>query len=94
MPAQNGTGPLGQGPMTGRAFGPCNEQAMNFDFRNRYGLGQGRGRRRGAPRAYGRFFGSMSNTNELGQEFELDALKKQKVWLEERIQKLETESSE
>ena len=23
MPAQDGTGPLGQGPMTGRGLGPC-----------------------------------------------------------------------
>lgn len=23
MPGQDGTGPMGQGPMTGRGFGPC-----------------------------------------------------------------------
>ena len=31
MPGMDGTGPLGQGPMTGRGFGRCR---WNFAFRN------------------------------------------------------------
>ena len=41
MPAQDGTGPLGQGPLTGRGMGPC-------------GRGFGRGFRRGFGRGFGR----------------------------------------
>lgn len=37
MPARNGTGPMGQGPMTGRGLGPCRRSAG-------YGLGRGYGR--------------------------------------------------
>ena len=42
MPGQNGTGPLGDGPMTGRGLGPC-------------GGGMARGRSFGAGRGYGWF---------------------------------------
>jgi hypothetical protein len=38
MPGQDGTGPLGQGPLTGRGFGPC---------------GRGLGFRRGFCRGFG-----------------------------------------
>ncbi len=43
MPYFDGTGPLGQGPLTGRGFGPC-------------GLGLGRRRRFGPGRGLGRYF--------------------------------------
>jgi len=42
MPGQNGTGPLGQGPMTGRGLGPCGA-----------GMGRGRGFGRGMGRGMG-----------------------------------------
>lgn len=29
MPRMDGTGPLGQGPMTGRGLGPCNTNAVD-----------------------------------------------------------------
>jgi hypothetical protein len=40
MPAQDRTGPLGQGPLTGRGLGPCGQGL-------RRGLGRGFGFRRG-----------------------------------------------
>lgn len=46
MPAFDGTGPQGAGPMTGRGMGRCGHG-------RRFGFGCGRGTRRGL----GRFFG-------------------------------------
>ena len=46
MPAQDGTGPMGQGPLTGRDLGPC---GTGLGFRRgfrRYGMGFRRGFRR------------------------------------------------
>lgn len=34
MPQQDGTGPMGQGPMTGRGLGPC---VRGFGFRRGFG---------------------------------------------------------
>ncbi len=39
MPAKDGTGPLGKGPMTGRGLGPCNKGKKVFRGR---GLGRGK----------------------------------------------------
>ena len=53
MPARNGTGPMGQGPMTGWGRGPCGRGAMGggrffrgrgcFGWGMRMGMGMGRG---------------------------------------------------
>ncbi|MBS4534031.1 DUF5320 domain-containing protein [Clostridium sp. D2Q-14] len=42
MPGRNGTGPSGEGPMTGRGFGVCG--AGSFSRRPRLGLGRRFGR--------------------------------------------------
>jgi hypothetical protein len=59
MPAFDGTGPAGMGPMTGRGFGPCalpaGRQGMGIVWRR--GMGQGFGRGRGYGRGLGRYFG-------------------------------------
>lgn len=44
MPAKDGTGPMGQGPLTGRGFGPC---AGDMPVRRGFGQGFGRGFGRG-----------------------------------------------
>ena len=41
MPAFDGTGPLGYGPMTGRGLGPC---GRGLGWRRGYGYGYGYGR--------------------------------------------------
>jgi len=38
VPGMDGTGPLGQGPLTGRGFGPC-----GCGMRRGFGKGYGRG---------------------------------------------------
>jgi len=56
MPRQNGMGPQGRGPKTGRGLGPCTtksgetivaEEKVGFFRRLGRGLGLGRGRGRG-----------------------------------------------
>ena len=47
MPAQNGTGPTGEGPLTGRGMGQCNPNLPEGTQSNIGGLGLGRGRRGG-----------------------------------------------
>ena len=44
MPQRNGTGPTGQGPLTGRGMGPCGDGKPKTQGP---GLGLGRGRGRG-----------------------------------------------
>lgn len=46
MPGQDGTGPEGKGPKTGRGMGPCNDQ--NSEAAPLPGRGMGRGFGRGA----------------------------------------------
>jgi len=41
MPGFDKTGPMGQGSMTGRGFGPC---GMGLGWRKRFGMGRGMGR--------------------------------------------------
>ncbi|MFH1709252.1 MAG: DUF5320 domain-containing protein [Planctomycetota bacterium] len=43
MPGKDGTGPMGMGPMTGRAAGQCAGYAMpgNMNLRNGHGRGMG-----------------------------------------------------
>jgi len=75
MPKFDGTGPNGQGPMTGRGFGPCGGN-----------MGQGFGRRGGCGFGFRNFF---SNKNELAAleeeekilEEELAAIKEMKTLL-------------
>lgn len=53
MPRQDGTGPMGQGQMTGRGLGPCNANAAETDntpYGRGLGLGRGCGRGRGCSR--------------------------------------------
>lgn len=43
MPNQDGTGPQGKGPMTGRKLGKCGDESSNRGG-NGNGIGRGRGR--------------------------------------------------
>ncbi len=52
MPGRDGTGPMGQGAMTGKGMGVC--AGVNAPF---YGFGFGRGCGRGSGRGFGRGFG-------------------------------------
>ena len=58
MPARDGTGPAGMGPMTGRGLGPCGE-GMGFrrGLGRGFGIGLGRGFRAAPAQPYGQPYG-------------------------------------
>ncbi len=83
MPGFDGTGPLGQGPMTGGGFGFCGRG---------YGRGIRRGRGFGMGRGFGRRFWGAAPLN-YSPEDELEMLKREKELLEQDIAALEKEIS-
>lgn len=64
MPGKNGTGPMGQGSMTGRGLGPCSTDSGRqiYDY---FGRGMGLGCRRGFGRGPRRGFGFLQNQLDL-----------------------------
>ena len=89
MPGRDGTGPLGQGPMTGWRKGNCND--ANDSNNGWFGFGRGRGRGFGAGRGFGRGFGwRWSNDNQTPNDesylkSSIDFLKNQLKVLEDRL---------
>lgn len=96
MPGFNGSGPRGQGPLTGRGMGACAGPERTFFSQGR-GMGFGMGRRggiRGGGRGFG--FGVGFNPNfglEETPEQTLDRLQKEKDFYEERMRFVDTEIS-
>ncbi len=80
MPKFDGTGPRGQGPMTGRGFGPCGK-----------GLGMGLGGGRGYGRGLGRYFGWNQPQTK---EEKLKALADYKKALEEELEDIKKEEAD
>ena len=80
MPYKDRTGPLGQGPLTGRGFGPCGD---GKSMGRRVGFGRGRGFRS--------WFASLSkdevkeelNSYKKNLEEELEQVKAEQKKLEE-----------
>ena len=81
MPARNGTGPTGQGSLTGRGLGPCGK-GMAFGR----GCGKGMAFGRGCGKSFGRGFW---NENPLSDEEMVKILKAQKNSIEEELKELE-----
>ncbi len=84
MPRRDGTGPVGQGPLTGRGRGVCaGVAAPNYG----YGLGYGRGY--GNPRGYG--FGCRRGFGRyIGPQIsEKEQLTLEKEWLESQLEWIE-----
>ena len=79
MPKQNGTGPRGLGPLTGRGLGLCVGG-------KRRGSGSGFGRGRGCGRGFGRGLG-------YGREVTLYKEEEQKI-LEAELQEIDAEKKE
>lgn len=78
MPGQDGTGPMGQGPMTGRGLGPC-----GLGWR-RWGQGGGRG--------LGRLFGWRQPQTKQDQaqalKDYLEALKEEAEDVQKKLEEL------
>ncbi|HDQ41957.1 MAG TPA: hypothetical protein ENN39_13150 [Desulfonatronum sp.] len=90
MPGFDGTGPRGQGPMTGGGFGYCASGGYAQGVARGGGLGRGRGQGRGFGRGFGRcgFFGGAPYGGFV-QLSETD----EKTFLESRLKWLEQEKS-
>ena len=79
MPNRDGTGPMGQGPMTGRGMGPCGAgQARGFGGGRGFGRGQGRG--------FGRV---IPVYQEPTKEQEAEILKAEKTEIERELKEIE-----
>ncbi|MFW6283374.1 MAG: DUF5320 domain-containing protein [Minisyncoccales bacterium] len=107
MPAKDGTGPLGEGPGTGRGFGSCVEQGVvtrprRRFLRRRLGFSQesvrGRGFRQG--RGFGFRAGLRQPVYESPEEFQEQTSEKElseedeKQALESELKQLESEKQE
>ena len=78
MPFRDGTGPQGQGPMTGRGLGPCGDgRGKGMSMGKRMGFGRGRGFRS--------WFASLSKDQA---KEELDSYKKT---LEDELEQVKAE---
>jgi hypothetical protein len=83
MPRQDGTGPSGQGPMTGRGMGPCGR-----GMRKRFGRGFGRGQGRFAvcPPKY--LAGFTKEEEKKILKADLEDLEAEKQEIEKRLKKM------
>ncbi len=87
MPFGDGTGPMGQGPRTGRGFGYCSGHP-HFGCMGPRGRGFGRGWRRGWGFPYSQQLPTEKEEKEMLQD-DLEALKEETTAIEERIKELE-----
>lgn len=104
MPGRDGTGPLGQGPMTGRGMGLCNPYYAGsvdprfyggFGLRRGFGLGYGWGFGRGFGRGLGRGFGRAFYPHDVYEyEYGVTDQLSEKELLEKRRSVLEAELEE
>jgi len=79
MPNFDRTGPRGQGPMTGRGFGPC---GFGLGWRKRFGGGRG----------MGRYFGNWNWPQT--KEDQAKALEEYKKALEEELEDVTKEAED
>jgi hypothetical protein len=81
MPLRNGTGPLGEGPRTGRGLGLCGKSLVRDERSRRLGRGFGMGRCFGR----GRFAGAAVEPIALSKEEQKKILEAEAVGLEAEL---------
>ena len=81
MPAQDRTGPNGQGPLTGRGLGPCGRGLA----RGR-GFGMGRGFRQGSMQVQPQVITESQEKEMLKQE--LETIKSEQAEIQTRLKEL------
>ncbi len=82
MPARDGTGPFGNGPI-GRGLGPCGEGWQGNDQPFGLGLSNRRGRRFGN---FSQRRGWWGNPNVPATDSQIQSLQNQQNWLKERLE--------
>ena len=99
MPGRDGSGPMGQGALTGRGLGPCGTNRTVRGFGRGFGAGAVRGMRAG----FGRGYRNYENTravpvvrepitniqSEYTKEQELEDLKTEKETIERELKDVE-----
>jgi len=97
MPNQDGTGPMGQGPLTGRGLGPCGRGlARGRVFARGFGAGRGFARGFGTGRGFGWRFaqGATIPAQPLpAEQVELSKSEQRKV-LKAELEELKQEEKE
>ncbi|NMA93143.1 MAG: DUF5320 domain-containing protein [Clostridiales bacterium] len=78
MPRMDGTGPMGEGPKTGRGMGSCEGEATP-----RYGIGRGRGRGFGS--RCGRGLGRGRGLNRVSAKLNKETLEDQRDALKDKL---------
>lgn len=97
MPRGDGTGPMGAGPMTGRAAGYCNDfTAPGYSSYGGFGRGIGRGLGRGFGRGFGRGYCAVDYAFEANRPAvdEKTFLDNQANYLERQLQEVKRRLSE
>lgn len=93
MPGEDRTGPLGQGPRTGRGYGLCGRGVRRSLGRPReFGRGMGLGRGFGRGRGIGRGYEHVEITQEEEKkdlEEDLELLERRKEEIQKRIKEME-----
>lgn len=84
MPQRDGTGPMGEGTMTGRGLGIC-----SGTNESRGGRGLGRGCGRGGGRGVGRGMGRVGGLSDLSAKTPTELLQEEKAILKSRVDALE-----
>lgn len=97
MPFRDGTGPWGQGPLSGGGFGPCGVgRRFDYGVARNAGWGRGYARRRGFCMRYHRYdpayaFDSPRNQVTRGNSSSLEdykeALQKELAWVKDELDK-------
>lgn len=84
MPARDGTGPFGTGPV-GRGFGPCGGNEQEFGDNQQFGMGMAN---RWGQRRFGNRhprWGRRANTAYHDADSEIQSLQNQQSWLQEQL---------
>ncbi len=93
MPGFDGSGPVGQGPMTGRGLGYCNTSYRGVGYGRGIGFGRGFGRGFGLGFGRGRGFGFGRGMGYWGYGYSqpVPSLEAERAYLEDRAAYLEEE---
>lgn len=93
MPGRDGTGPMGQGAVTGRGMGACNDTGVTYGYGRGLGAGIGRGIARGARLGLGLGLGYGCRRLMNRQNAVVDdrvALTEEKAFLQRRLDAITT----
>jgi hypothetical protein len=86
MPTKDGTGPMGEGPLTGNGMGPCAQGAMGRGFRRGFGRNPRRGLGYSCP-----YMGELTLTKDEQKkilEEELKSIEEDKKQIEKKLKEL------